>query len=99
MAPGDPPTVALRPWPRAGQKPKNLAEFIARVNMQLGGFRNVTEASLREQIAKETKSEDDVDMDKESQDGDEGDSAGAGDSAVSAEEMRATREKVAKHIS
>ncbi|KAL7620943.1 RNA polymerase II mediator complex subunit [Parahypoxylon ruwenzoriense] len=42
---------SLRPWPIADKKPKNLGEFIARINAERGGFRNVTEAKLREEIA------------------------------------------------
>lgn len=46
---GDPP-LSLRPFPVADQKPKNLAEFIARVNAQPGGFRSITEDKLREEL-------------------------------------------------
>ncbi|KAI8959750.1 subunit 17 of mediator complex-domain-containing protein [Daldinia sp. FL1419] len=42
---------SLRPWPIGDKKPKNLGEFIARISAQSGGFRNVTEAKLREEIA------------------------------------------------
>ncbi|KAI1662891.1 subunit 17 of mediator complex-domain-containing protein [Daldinia decipiens] len=42
---------SLRPWPIGDKKPKNLGEFISRINVQSGGFRNVTEAKLREEIA------------------------------------------------
>lgn len=41
---------SLRPWPTGDKKPKNLAEFIGRVNAERGGFRNVTETELREEI-------------------------------------------------
>ncbi|OTA58575.1 hypothetical protein K449DRAFT_373525 [Hypoxylon sp. EC38] len=41
---------SLRPWPIGDKKPKNLGEFIARVNAEQGGFRNMTEAKLREEI-------------------------------------------------
>lgn len=41
---------SLRPWPIGDKKPKNLGEFISRINAQSGGFRNVTEAKLREEI-------------------------------------------------
>ncbi|KAI1804765.1 subunit 17 of mediator complex-domain-containing protein [Daldinia bambusicola] len=49
MASGSP--FSLRPWPIGDKKPKNLGEFIARISAQSGGFRNVTEAKLREEIA------------------------------------------------
>lgn len=42
---------SLRPWPIGDKKPKTLGEFISRVNIERGGFRNVTEAQLREEIA------------------------------------------------
>lgn len=50
MTSGDGPPLSLRPYPVADKKPKNLAEFITRVNAQPGGFRSVTEASLTEEI-------------------------------------------------
>ncbi|PHH86145.1 hypothetical protein CDD83_10661 [Cordyceps sp. RAO-2017] len=67
MASNDPPPLFLRPFPVADKDPKNLAEFIARVNAQPGGFRDVTEAKLREEISasqdvKDMVDEDDVDM-------------------------------------
>ncbi|OTB17048.1 hypothetical protein K445DRAFT_316557 [Daldinia sp. EC12] len=49
MASGSP--FSLQPWPIGDKKPKNLGEFIARISVQSGGFRNVTEAKLREEIA------------------------------------------------
>ncbi|PHH78727.1 hypothetical protein CDD80_6362 [Ophiocordyceps camponoti-rufipedis] len=42
--------LSLRPVPIADKEPKNLAEFISRVNAQPGGFRDVTESALREAI-------------------------------------------------
>jgi mediator of RNA polymerase II transcription subunit 17 len=50
MATSDGPPLSLRPVPIADTKPKNLAEFIARVNAQPGGFRAVTEDKLQEEI-------------------------------------------------
>ncbi|KXJ93694.1 subunit 17 of mediator complex-domain-containing protein [Microdochium bolleyi] len=41
---------SLRPWPTGDKKPKNLGEFVARVNAEPGGFRSVTEDKLREDI-------------------------------------------------
>ncbi|KAH6648771.1 subunit 17 of mediator complex-domain-containing protein [Truncatella angustata] len=41
---------SLRPWPTGDKKPKSLGEFITRVNAERGGFRNVTEAELREEV-------------------------------------------------
>jgi len=41
---------SLRPTPAGDRKPKNLAEFIGRVNSSDGGFRNLREDDLRKQI-------------------------------------------------
>ncbi|KAG5978153.1 hypothetical protein E4U54_007052, partial [Claviceps lovelessii] len=55
MNSADCPPLSLRPFPVADRAPKNLAEFIARVNTQPGGFRAVTEEKLRDEIkARET---------------------------------------------
>lgn len=78
MAPGDDgPPLSLRPHPVADRKPKNLAEFIGRVNAQPGGFRAVSEDKLREEIrtreannANGEAADEDVDM---SEGGDEED--------------------------
>ncbi|KAK5991116.1 Mediator of RNA polymerase II transcription subunit 17 [Cladobotryum mycophilum] len=59
MAPADGPPLSLRPFPVADQRPKNLADFIARVNAQQGGFRNVTEDKLHEEV-KASESQDGV---------------------------------------
>ncbi|ORY60552.1 subunit 17 of mediator complex-domain-containing protein [Pseudomassariella vexata] len=45
---------SLRPWPMGDKKPKNLGEFIARVNAEHESFRHVTEAQLREELAAQT---------------------------------------------
>ncbi|KAG5942798.1 hypothetical protein E4U60_007127 [Claviceps pazoutovae] len=44
------PPLSLRPFPVADRAPKNLAEFISRVNAQPGGFRDLTEEKLRDEI-------------------------------------------------
>ncbi|VUC30343.1 unnamed protein product [Clonostachys rosea] len=59
--------LSLRPVPVADRKPKNLAEFIARINAQPGGFRGLTETKLREEAVElengnSTAEDDDVDM-------------------------------------
>lgn len=41
---------SLRPWPTGDKKPKKLGDFIQRVNAERGGFRNVTEAELRDEL-------------------------------------------------
>lgn len=50
MASISPSPFSLRPWPTGDKKPKKLGEFIARVNAERGGFRNVTEMELREEL-------------------------------------------------
>ncbi|KAG5927153.1 hypothetical protein E4U42_002564, partial [Claviceps africana] len=68
MTSADDPPLSLRPFPVADRAPKNLAEFIARVNTQPGGFRAVTEEKLRDEIrsrentAAADSDPDDVDM-------------------------------------
>jgi mediator of RNA polymerase II transcription subunit 17, fungi type len=61
----------LRPWPRGDKKPKNLAEFITRINFERSGFRNVTEASLREEIAAEKEAPSQEDIDEDDKDGED----------------------------
>ncbi|KAL6889730.1 subunit 17 of mediator complex domain-containing protein [Trichoderma longibrachiatum] len=60
-----PPPLSLRPFPVADQKPKNLADFIARVNAQPGGFRAVTEAKLREELKNSESSDGAADEDED----------------------------------
>lgn len=49
-----PSSFALRPLPCGDRRPKNLAEFIQRVNTERDGFLNVTEESLRKEMEAET---------------------------------------------
>ncbi|KAM0333499.1 hypothetical protein ACHAQA_002162 [Verticillium albo-atrum] len=56
--------TSLRPQPIGSRKPKNLGEFIGRIQAERG-FRNVSEASLREEIQAKKDGEgkdDDVEM-------------------------------------
>lgn len=68
MTSPDGPPLSLRPFPVADKAPKNLAEFIARVNTQSGGFRDVTQDKIQDDIkSRETvhggdSDQDDVDM-------------------------------------
>lgn len=58
--------LSLRPAPVADTKPKSIADFIARVNAQPGGFRALDEDELRDQIGASENdgdaAQDDVDM-------------------------------------
>lgn len=47
---GSPFALRPLPLPQSDRKPTNLADFIARVNADKGGFRNVTEESLRKEL-------------------------------------------------
>ncbi|RGP70166.1 calcium channel yvc1 [Fusarium longipes] len=77
MAPGDDSQpLSLRPPPVADRKPQNIAEFITRVNTQPGGFRALSEAKIREEIAEENATngdsqQKDVDMVEGDEDEDE----------------------------
>ncbi|KAI6782565.1 Mediator of RNA polymerase II transcription subunit-like protein [Emericellopsis cladophorae] len=67
---GDATPLSLRPFPVADKKPKTISDFIGRINTQSGGFRDVTEVKLRNEIARQAQAgppNDDADM----SDGDE----------------------------
>lgn len=61
MAPVQGPPLSLRPFPVAEKGPKDLADFIARVNALPGGFRSVTETKLQEEIRTRDEPSDDDD--------------------------------------
>ena len=44
------PSFSLRQWPTGDKKPKTLGEFITRMHVERGGFRNITEQSLAKEI-------------------------------------------------
>lgn len=54
MASNPAQSFVLRPVPQSDRRPKNLGEFIARVNADRG-FRNVTEESLRKDMEAEAE--------------------------------------------
>ncbi|PHH69386.1 hypothetical protein CDD82_7790 [Ophiocordyceps australis] len=78
MAAHDSASLSLRPFPVADKDPKNLAEFIARVNAQPGGFRALSESSLRQEITSRDQEgtaavdDDDDDDDDDNDDDDDG---------------------------
>lgn len=83
MASGDGPPLSMRPFPVADKSPKNLGDFIARVNALPGGFRAVTEASLVEDIRTRNEANceaasQDIDM-SEAEDEEEDEDSGAKD--------------------
>ncbi|KAF4124469.1 hypothetical protein GMORB2_5135 [Geosmithia morbida] len=79
MAPPEDGTpLSLKPFPVSDKKPKNVAEFIARVNAQPGGFRALSAAKLREEAARQARGgaaevAEDVDMASDDDDGDDDD--------------------------
>jgi mediator of RNA polymerase II transcription subunit 17 len=99
MAPSDDPPLSLRPQPVDDKKPKNLAEFIARVHAQPGGFRALSETSLREDIRKreekEQNGEPTVDEDVQMADGDAHDDD---EEANTAQDPNEARMEVLKNI-
>lgn len=98
MASGDGPPLSMRPFPVADKSPKNLADFIARVNALPGGFRSVTETSLAEDIhAHNDTNGEDVDMSSDADDNDQDDDDEDDDDA-SAKDPLVARMEVLKHI-
>ncbi len=103
MTSGDGPPLSMRPFPVADKSPKNLADFIARVNALPGGFRSVTETSLEEDIhaRNETNGEDgaeDVDMSDDDDADDDQDDDDDDEDDAGAKDPLAARMEVLKHI-
>lgn len=93
MTSSDGPPLSLRPFPVADKAPKNLAEFIARVNTQPGGFRDVSESKLQDEI----KSRENVNGgDSDQDDVDMSDGGGVDDEPV--KDVAAARMEVLKNI-
>ena len=46
-------SFSLRQWSTGDKKPKTISEFIARMNSERGGFRNITEESLTKEAEEE----------------------------------------------
>lgn len=42
--------LSLRSWPSTEDPARNLPSLIERINVERGGFRNITEESLRQEI-------------------------------------------------
>ncbi|KAK2590884.1 RNA polymerase II mediator complex subunit [Conoideocrella luteorostrata] len=83
MVPADGPPLSLRPFPVADGQASNLADFIARVNTQPGGFRALTKGKLEDEIkSRDTiggadSDQDDVDMSDAGNDDDQAKDANA----------------------
>ncbi|KAL8991884.1 MAG: hypothetical protein Q9169_007568 [Polycauliona sp. 2 TL-2023] len=84
--------ISLRAWPSHDKTPESLPYLIARINEQRGGFRNITEASLQEEIAATVKSQD-------GQQSAEEDALPDGpDKAAKGEELAMAREDIIKRV-
>lgn len=80
MAPAEGPPLSLRPFPVADKNPKNLSDFISRVNALPGGFRAVTESKLEEEIrARRDANPEDNGEDVDMSEGDDAEDADAKD--------------------
>ncbi|KAL9596735.1 MAG: hypothetical protein Q9179_004512 [Wetmoreana sp. 5 TL-2023] len=90
-------SVSLRAWPPEDKTTESLPYLIARINEQKGSFRNVTEASLEEEI-------------RGVKQGESGESGNPGDTAISriakddqdgkaqGDELALAREDIIKHV-
>lgn len=88
MAPAEGPPLSLRPFPVADKSPKNLSDFISRVNALPGGFRAVTESKLEEEIrARQDANPDDNGEDVDMSEGEDADDADAKDPNVARMEV------------
>jgi len=67
-------SLSFRPWARDVAEESSLKDVLARVHLERGHFRDITEASLQEEIAREgalelSESEDEVEEDDEAPEG------------------------------
>ncbi|KAJ2894397.1 hypothetical protein MKZ38_007563 [Zalerion maritima] len=49
--------LALRPWPTEDKGPQSVEEFIARIHADRGGFKNVSQAVLMEEMRREEENQ------------------------------------------
>lgn len=98
MAPSaDVTPLSLKPFPVADRKPQNVADFIARVNAQPGGFRALSESKLREEAARLRARGDGVPDDDDDDDVDMSD-GGDDDDADAAPDPQQARIEVLKNV-
>lgn len=84
---GEGTPLSLRPFPVADKKPNNVYDFLQRVNTtQVGGFRALSEAKLREELAKK-KRQDGIEQDDDDESSSEEDGEPAPDIATAREEI------------
>ncbi|KAI1263887.1 subunit 17 of mediator complex-domain-containing protein [Xylariaceae sp. FL1019] len=90
---------SLRPWPIADKQPKNIADFIARVNAAPDGFRNLDEAALRQQLhAQQQRGPDTFDTDDDADDGDEAEEGQGEADADKAKTVAVARDEFLRNI-
>jgi mediator of RNA polymerase II transcription subunit 17 len=58
-------TLALQPTPGDNSQQKSIQQLITKINEERGAFRNVTEETLRDEIAKAATGTDNQDVDEE----------------------------------
>ncbi|KAL8660857.1 MAG: hypothetical protein Q9202_006141 [Teloschistes flavicans] len=87
-------SVSLRAWPSDDKTTESLPFLIARINEQRGGFQNITEASLQEEIresdADDSKMLEGTEVGEEAEDHNDVKSKG--------EELAAAREEIIKQV-
>lgn len=87
-------SVSLRAWPSDDKTTESLPFLIARINEQRGGFQNITEASLQEEIresdADDSKTLEGTEVGAEAEDHNDAKSKG--------EELAAAREEIIKQV-
>lgn len=90
-------SLPLRLWPNDDTKKQSLSSVIQRINEQKGSFRNVTEASLEEEI--QALQSGDGEDGEVSDAGDKDDSANqAQDGASRTEFLRVAKEELLKQL-
>ncbi|KAL8936024.1 MAG: hypothetical protein Q9216_005138 [Gyalolechia sp. 2 TL-2023] len=91
----DPLAISLRAWPPQDKTKESVPYLISRINEQRGSFRNITEASLEEEVrAAEAGVEDTVTHGEDKQNTEDGQEAGA-----KGDELFKAREEIIKQIS
>lgn len=92
---GDSQPLSLRPFPvaAADKTPQSIADFIARINNQSGGFRSVTEDQLQREIEAEANGQQ-----QEDEDVDMSDSEGGNAEADATKDPAAVRMEVLRNV-
>lgn len=90
----DPLSISLRAWPSPDKTTDSLPYLIARINEQKGSFRNLTEASLEEEIRATEGGNSEINAESETKDtGEE-----ARDVEAKSDVLAAAREEIIKQV-